>query len=453
MSEKAAEHSETKDLTQGPIARQIVALAAPIIGTSFIQVAYSFTDMAWVGRLGSREIAALGVIGVLTWLAASIGALVKTGAEVLVAQGLGAQDRTSARCYAQHTSTLALYISLGLMLLFGVGGSTFIGLYGLEETTSEFAQQYLDIILWGLPGFFLSLSYSGVYIAAGRSNIPFWINSIGLVLNMLLDPLFIFIFDWGISGAALATIVAQWVVALLVLYQVHGRDHLLGGWCVVGPLKRTETLAILKLGLPIVTLNSLFALITFVMGTITARAGGHIGVATINIGGQLEAITWNTSQGFGTALAAFVAQNYAARKPHRIFSAFRVSISITSVFGIVAMFLYIFFGTELFALIIPEEEAYLEGGRYLRATGCVQLFMMSEILIQGLFYGTGRSLQPALISILGNSIRIPLALIFGAMGFGLTGIWWAIATSMATKGIVAVSFLPYLKRRVYRHLG
>ena len=453
MSEKAAEHSETKDLTQGPIARQIVALAAPIIGTSFIQVAYSFTDMAWVGRLGSREIAALGVIGVLTWLAASIGALVKTGAEVLVAQGLGAQDRTSARCYAQHTSTLALYISLGLMLLFGVGGSTFIGLYGLEETTSEFAQQYLDIILWGLPGFFLSLSYSGVYIAAGRSNIPFWINSIGLVLNMLLDPLFIFIFDWGISGAALATIVAQWVVALLFLYQVHGRDHLLGGWCVVGPLKRTETLAILKLGLPIVTLNSLFALITFVMGTITARAGGHIGVATINIGGQLEAITWNTSQGFGTALAAFVAQNYAARKPHRIFSAFRVSISITSVFGIVAMFLYIFFGTELFALIIPEEEAYLEGGRYLRATGCVQLFMMSEILIQGLFYGTGRSLQPALISILGNSIRIPLALIFGAMGFGLTGIWWAIATSMATKGIVAVSFLPYLKRRVYRHLG
>ena len=179
------------------------------------------------------------------------------------------------------------------------------------------------------------------------------------------------------------------------------------------------------------TLNSLFALITFVMGTITAHAGGHIGVATINVGGQLEAITWDTSQGFGTALAAFVAQNYAARKPQRIFSAFRVSISITSVFGIVAMFLYIFFGTELFALIIPEEEAYLEGGRYLRAAGCVQLFMMSEILIQGLFYGTGRSLQPALISIIGNSIRIPLALIFGAMGFGLVGIWWAIATSMA----------------------
>lgn len=137
MSGKAAEHPETQDLTRGPIARQIVTLAAPIIGTSFIQVAYSFTDMAWVGRLGSREIAALGVISVLTWLASSIGALVKTGAEVLVAQGLGAQNRNSARCYAQHTSTLALYISLGLMLVYGVGGSTFIGLYGLEETLAS----------------------------------------------------------------------------------------------------------------------------------------------------------------------------------------------------------------------------------------------------------------------------------------------------------------------------
>ena len=453
MSERAAEHPEARDLTHGPIARQILSLAAPIIGTSFIHIAYSFTDMAWVGRLGSREIAALGVIAVLTWLASSIGALVKSGAEVLVAQGLGARNRPLARSYAQHTSTLALYIALGLMVLFGVGGSTFIGFYRLEGSTSQFAQQYLNIVLWSFPAFFLSLSYSGVYNAAGRSGVPFRINSIGLVLNMLLDPLFIFVCDWGISGAALATVVAQWVVALLFLIQVQGRDKLLGGWRIVGVLQRTETLAILKLGLPIVALNSLFVFITFVMGTLTARAGGHIGVATINTGGQLEAITWNTSQGFGTALAAFVAQNYAGGKVQRIFSAFRISIAITSVFGIVATLLYVFFGTEFFALIVPEKEAYLEGGRYLRIVGSFQLFMMAEIVIQGLFYGTGRSLQPALISIIGNAIRIPLALVFGALGLGLMGIWWAIAASMAVKGLAAVSFLPYLKRTLHRRLA
>lgn len=453
MPSESALHPEVHDLTHGPIARQIVALAAPIIGTSFIQVAYSFTDMAWVGRLGSREIAALGVIAVLTWLASSVGALVKSGAEVLVAQGLGAQNRTSARCYAQHTSTLAIYLALGLMILFGLGGETFIGFYKLDNSISQLAQRYLYIVLLGFPAFFLSLSYSGVYNAAGRSGVPFRINSIGLILNMLLDPLFIFFFDWGISGAAIATVVAEWVVAILFLYQVHVRDKLLGGWRIAGSLQRTETLTILKLGLPIVVLNSLFVLITFIMGTLTARAGGHIGVATINTGGQLEAITWNTSQGFGTALAAFVAQNSAGGQVRRIFSAFKISIAITSIFGVVATLLYVFFGTEFFALIVPEPEAYIEGGRYLRIVGSFQLFMMAEIVIQGMFYGTGRSLAPALISIVGNTIRIPLVFVFGAFGLGLVGIWWAIAVSMAVKGLAAIGFLPYLSRTLHHRMA
>lgn len=440
--------SEVHDLTQGRISRQIVSLALPIIGTSFVQVAYSFTDMAWVGHLGSREIAALGVIAVLTWLAASIGTLVKSGAEVLVAHSLGAQNRSLARSYAQHTTTLALYIALGLMALLFVGGDTFIRFYHLDEEISHMAHIYLRLILLGLPAFFLGLACSGIYNATGRSKIPFRINSIGLIANMLLDPLFIFVFRWGIAGAALATVVSQWLVALLFLHRIYGQDHLFGGWHLVGRLHRMETLKIAKLGVPIVALNTLFVFITFIMGTLTARTGGHIGVATINTGGQLEAITWNTSQGFSTALATFVAQNYAQGKADRIFSAFKISISITSIFGLIASLIYIFLGTPFFALIVPEVEAYTEGGRYLRIVGCFQLFMMAEIVIQGLFYGTGRSLQPALISIIGNSIRIPLVFLFTSLHWGLEGIWWAIALSMIAKGLSSIGFLPYLRHRV-----
>ena len=123
---------------------------------------------------------------------------------------------------------------------------------------------------------------------------------------MLLDPLFIFHLQLGYLGSCSRHRGGTMGRSPALLVPSAWARPSTRGWCVVGPLKRTETLAILQAWLPIVTLNSLFALITFVMGTITARAGGHIGVATINIGGQLEAITWNTSQGFGTALAAFV---------------------------------------------------------------------------------------------------------------------------------------------------
>lgn len=442
------EKSKIKDLTQGKISKQIIALAAPIIGTSFIHVVYSFTDMAWIGRLGSREIAAVGVVAVLVWLTGSIGAIVKVGSEVCVAQGLGMHDSSLARSYARHNTTLAVYFSVILLLLCQLFGHKIIALYALEPDISAMAEQYLRITSLGFPFFFLSFSFGGIYTAAGRSNIPFIINSIGLITNILLDPLFIFVFDYGVEGAAWATFLSEFLVFVVFYYRIKIKEQLLGKWALIGRLHRKESKDILALGLPVALLNSLFALITLTMGSIASRAGGHIGVATINTGGQLEAITWNTSQGFGTALAAFVGQNYAARQYKRIFKAFKVCILFTSIFGVIATLLYYFWGEEFFALIVPDPEAYIEGGNYLRIAAYSQLFMMVEITLQGLFYGTGRSIIPASISIVGNLLRIPMAFLFLSWGWGLNAVWWAISLSSMLKGLIAIASLPYIKSKI-----
>ncbi|MDR1153895.1 MAG: MATE family efflux transporter, partial [Bacteroidales bacterium] len=95
----------TKDLTNGPIKRQLFNLAMPIMGTSFIQMAYSLTDMAWVGRLGSEAVAAIGAVGILTWMTSSIALLTKVGSEVSVAQSIGGRNEDDARRYASHNLT------------------------------------------------------------------------------------------------------------------------------------------------------------------------------------------------------------------------------------------------------------------------------------------------------------------------------------------------------------
>ena len=97
----------TKNLTQGPIKRQLFNLALPIMGTSFIQMAYSITDMAWVGRLGSEAVAAIGAVGILTWMTNSISLLNKVGSEVSVGQSIGARNEEDARNY----SSIILMIS------------------------------------------------------------------------------------------------------------------------------------------------------------------------------------------------------------------------------------------------------------------------------------------------------------------------------------------------------
>ena len=225
-----------KNLTHGPINRQLFNLAMPIMATSFIQMAYSLTDMAWVGRLGSEAVAAIGSVGILTWMSGSISLLNKVGSEVSVGQSIGAQNQEDARQFASHNITIALIISLcwgGLLFTFA---SPIIRIYELEEHITVNAIEYLRIISTALPFIFLSAAFTGIYNAAGRSKIPFYISGTGLIMNIILDPLFIFGFGLGTNGAAYATWLSQATVFAIFIYQLRFRkDALLGGFPILLP--------------------------------------------------------------------------------------------------------------------------------------------------------------------------------------------------------------------------
>lgn len=156
-------------------------------------------------------------------------------------------------------------------------------------------------------------------------------------------------------------------------------------------------------------------------------------------------MTWNTSQGFSTALSAFVAQNYAAGKLERGKKAYFYTIRVMLALGIVVSLAFIFFGGQIFGIIIPEENAMKAGAEYLFIVGLVQIFMMLELTTQGMFNGIGRTIEPAVISISFNVLRIPLAY-FLAGEMGVVGVWWAIAISSVCKGTI----LPVWFLIVYR---
>ena len=438
----------TKNLTSGPIHRQLFNLAVPIMGTSFVQMAYSLTDMAWVGRLGSESVAAIGSVGILTWMTNSISLLNKVGSEVSVGQSIGAQNAPDARSYASHNLTLSLIISICWGLILFVFAEPVMQIYKLEPAITAKAVNYLRIVATAFPFIFLSASFTGIYNASGQSKIPFMISGIGLLLNMILDPLFIFGFGWNTEGAAIATWVSQATVLGLFIYRLKKRKEVLGGFAFFTKLESRFVKRIFKLGLPVAILNTLFSIINLFMARTAALYGGHIGLMTLTAGGQLEAIAWNTSQGFSTALSAFVAQNYAAGKNDRVLGAYATTLKMTAVFGTFCTLLFVFWGSELFSLIVPDPQAYKAGGVFLRIDGYSMLFMMLEITTQGLFYGTGRTIPPAVISIGFNTLRIPLAMLLASIGMEITGVWWAISLTSIAKGITSAAWFAVLKRRI-----
>lgn len=322
-----------------------------------------------------------------------------------------------------------------------------IRIYELEDHITANAIQYLRIVSTGLPFVFLSAAFTGIYNAAGRSKVPFFISGTGLILNIILDPLFIFGFGLGTNGAAYATWIAEASVFLIFVYQLRCRDALLGGFPFFTRLKKKYTRRIFKLGLPVATLNTLFAFVNMFLCRTASEQGGHIGLMTFTTGGQIEAITWNTSQGFSTALSAFIAQNYAAGRVERVLRAWYTTLWMTGIFGTFCTLLFVFFGNEVFAIFVPEQAAYEAGGVFLRIDGYSQLFMMLEITMQGVFYGIGRTIPPAIISISCNYMRIPLAILFVRMGMGVEGIWWAVCITTVAKGLILLSWFIIIKKK------
>ena len=439
--------SGAKDFTRGAIFGPLVRLAMPIMATSFAQMAYNLTDMAWVGRLGSESVAAIGAVGMLTWMTSSFAMLSKVAAEVGIGQALGARKGREAMAFASHTTTISLILSVVLAITLYAGADFILSFFKLSPQVQSQAVDYLRIVSTAVPFSFLILNFVGIYNGAGRSNIPFLLVASGLVSNMLLDPLFIFgikgVFEgMGVRGAAFATVISQGSVVLMFVYRLRRNDGILNRFPFFVRLRGSLTLRVLRLGFPVAVMTLFFACINTYLARIASVYGGHLGITTQTTGGQIEAITWSTSQGFSTALSAFVAQNFGAGKMSRAWLAYRYTLTVMLLLGILVSMAFTLLGNEIFGIIIPETDAAMFGGEYLFVMGFCQIFMMLELTTQGMFNGMGRTMPPAIVSIVFNFARIPLAFLF-ASWMGITGVWWAISASNIIKGII----LPLWLRR------
>lgn len=425
-----------RDLTTGPIYSQLIRLAMPIMATNFVQMAYTLTDMAWVGRLGSEEVAAIGGVGIVMWLTSSFSFLTKIASEISIAQSIGAKRPEKAIAYASHSVTIALILGVLIALLLIAGADQIVAFLKLEPHISAMAASYLRIVASALPFFYLTNTFAGVYNGAGRSTIPFYLITTGLVFNMVLDPLFILGFGMGTDGAGIATFISQLLVMLLFIWQMKRKNGILNRFPYFVRLKKEYVIRILKLGAPIAIMNCLFAMISFYIARIASVYGGHLGVMSQATGSQIEGITWNTSNGFSTALSTFVAQNQSAGKTVRAAKAYRYTLLTLLSLGVMVTGAFMVYGKEIFGWFVPEEAARIAGGEYLFIVAFCQLFMMLESTTLGMWNGYGKTIPPAIISITLNSARIPLALWLASI-YGINGVWIAITASAILKGIIS----------------
>ena len=440
------------NLTKGPILKTLTKLAIPIMASSFLGTLYNITDMAWIGLLGSKAVAGVGVGGMFTWLSQGLAAMARMGGQVQVAQCIGRGERDRAHGFAQAAVQLATLMGMAYAVISLVFTRQMVAFFQLTDPEAQTAALSYTKIACGLIVFsFLTLTMTGLYTAQGDSKTPFLANLIGLVTNMILDPVLILgpgpFPKLGVVGAAIATVTAQAIVMMMMILGViiQKKENVLKGIRLTAKIPKENLGGLCRIGIPTAIQGMAYCAISMVLTRMVSAYGAEA-VATQRVGGQIESISWNTADGFAAALNAFIAQNYGAGKMDRVRKGYRASLWTVGIWGLLISFVFICFPKAIADIFFHEPKAVATAVGYLVIIGFSEAFMCVELTTVGALSGLGRTRLCSIISIAFTSARIPLAIILGGL-IGLSGIWWALSITSIIKGIIFTCTFLWITRK------
>ena len=440
------------NLTKGPILKTLTKLAIPIMASSFLGTLYNITDMAWIGLLGSKAVAGVGVGGMFTWLSQGLAAMARMGGQVQVAQCIGRGERDRAHGFAQAAVQLATLMGMAYAVISLVFTRQMVAFFQLTDLEAQTAALSYTKIACGLIVFsFLTLTMTGLYTAQGDSKTPFLANLIGLVTNMILDPVLILgpgpFPKLGVVGAAIATVTAQAIVMMMMILGViiQKKENVLKGIRLTAKIPKEYLGGLCRIGIPTAIQGMAYCAISMVLTRMVSAYGAEA-VATQRVGGQIESISWNTADGFAAALNAFIAQNYGAGKMDRVRKGYRASLWTVGIWGLLISLVFICFPQAIADIFFHEPKAVATAVGYLVIIGFSEAFMCVELTTVGALSGLGRTRLCSIISITFTSARIPLAIILGGL-IGLSGIWWALSVTSIIKGIIFTCTFLWITRK------
>ena len=440
------------NLTKGPILKTLTKLAIPIMASSFLGTLYNITDMAWIGLLGSKAVAGVGVGGMFTWLSQGLAAMARMGGQVQVAQCIGRGERDRAHGFAQAAVQLATLMGMAYAVISLLFTRQMVAFFQLTDPEAQTAALAYTKIACGLIVFsFLTLTMTGLYTAQGDSKTPFLANLIGLITNMILDPVLILgpgpFPKLGVVGAAIATVTAQAIVMTMMILGViiQKKENVLKGIRLTAKIPKEYLGGLCRIGIPTAIQGMAYCAISMVLTRMVSAYGAEA-VATQRVGGQIESISWNTADGFAAALNAFIAQNYGAGKMDRVRKGYRASLWTVGIWGLLISFVFICFPQAIADIFFHEPKAVATAVGYLVIIGFSEAFMCVELTTVGALSGLGRTRLCSIISITFTSARIPLAIILGGL-IGLNGIWWALSITSIIKGIIFTCTFLWITRK------
>ncbi len=333
---KVTPSNRTADLGNDPVGRLLVRLALPTITAQVVNLLYNIVDRIYIGRIpleGKLALTGMGVTFPVITLISAFSALVGMGGAPRASIALGAGEKDCAE-RTLGTCTAALWgLAAVLTVLFLLFQRDLLRLFGASADTLPYAMQYLSIYVLGTIFVMTALGLNGFITAQGRSSVAMKTVVIGAILNVLLDPLFIFVFGLGVRGAAIATVISQAVSAAWVLKFLTGKSTVLRLRRATLRIDRKLLTPALALGASPFVMMSTESLLTVAFNVSLQKYGGDLAVGAMTILTSVAQMIQLPLTGLSQGAQPILSYNLGAHRPDRMKQVVRYNIAIAVVFA------------------------------------------------------------------------------------------------------------------------
>ena len=442
MSEKTNKKLSTEKRNmnlEGNVIRTILTLAVPIVINSFIQTMYNLTDTYWLGKIGTNPMAAITLVSPVQNIIINFGAGITAAGAILISQYIGAKQPKQAKLMATHIFIFSMLFAIICAILCFFATPSIVSWLGADGEIYKLGVTYLQIVVLDMPFLFMINLYTAINQAHGDTVRPMLLNSLGVAINLVLAPLFLLTFKWGVAGTAFATLIAKVPCAIIAYYSITNKKKDVHITFKDFVFEKSKLMSIIKVGLP-TALGGSTMQFGFLLMTKNVLKYGALATAAYGIGNKINGIISLPSNGIGSATSTIVGQNMGAGQIERADKSYHIAMRMAVIFLFIGGFILSrrSIAQPIVAIFSKDSEVISMATDFLclMALCCWTNGIYNSTI--GLFQGSGHTMVTMLV----DASRIwvfrflVLYICESILHLGVASIWYAVVVSNATSSII-----------------
>jgi putative MATE family efflux protein len=433
------QHSHSFELSNGNIGKLLWKYTLPAIIGTVVMSLYNIVDRIFIGQgVGALAISGLTLTFPFMIVLMAFGMLIGAGSASRISITLGQNDKAKAEKILGNSVTLTFIIS-GIAIIFAIiFMDDILKLFGGTYNTIRFAREYMEIII---PGGILTALYFGlnnILRASGHPQKAMFNILLGAIINIILDPIFIFVFEWGIRGAAIATVISYLVGTINVVSYFWGHTSTLKfHWSNLKPEKEIIN-SIVSIGLSPFSMQLGTSIVVILINSTLLKYGGDLAIGAYGIVNSINMLIVMFIIGLNQGAQPIVGFNYGAKNYHRMFDTLKLAAIIATGLSTVGFIIGIFFPYQVVTLFTTDKELIQIAGTAQQITVIMFPIVGFQIVVSNFFQSIGKAKLSIFLSLTRQFIFLIPAILILPSFFGLNGAWASMPVSDGLASIVSI---------------